>query len=253
MTSLNRIALDLALVEQLENALKKIRKSVVELASLAFQIREQHLDNGKYDKEFNSFWKNYDLEEKFGSLATFTKYALAGEGINKVRAQYSQYENRLPVTLTALYEFSQLTSGEMSLCFESTFRRRDITDDRSKWLVPKKPKPLINPSTTAATIKSWRMNWRNPRAVASDKRRLKFAEIRVHGSLFDFKDGEHVGVFSKEDLLRLTEELKATIAKFHQDYVRLDLFDQNLIAGYEKRERVSVQTREDFLKKKKPN
>ena len=166
----NKIPLNKELADKIEGLLGNIRTSVVELATIAASIRNQYLDatGKKYDGDFQAFWKNYGMEKNFGSQANFTKYASAGDAIGMVKAQYEQYESRLPITLTALYEFSQLDQEEMELCLSSTFSRTEVTSDRTKWKSPKKPKPLITPSTQAAAIKSWRTKWRNPKAAPTD-------------------------------------------------------------------------------------
>lgn len=234
----NKIPLNKELADKIKGLLGNIRTSVVELAVIAANIRNQYLDASgkKYDGDFQAFWKNYGMEKNFGSQANFTKYASAGDAIGLVKAQYEKYENRLPITLTALYEFSQLNQEEMELCLENTYSRTEVTADRSKWDAPKKkPKPLITPSTTAGAIKAWRTNWRNPKAAATDKRRLKIAEIKVHGSLYDFKEGKHNGILSIEMMGQISEALKKAVEQFPEAVIRIDLEDEKLKQGYEKR------------------
>ena len=233
----NKIPLNKDLADQLIGLNNTIRKSIVELATIAAAIRNQHLDpNGKkYDSDFRTFWKNFSMERNFGSLSNFTKYANAGDAIEVVRAQFDKHVKRLPTTLSALYEFSLLNPDEMELCLDGTITRTEITSDRSKWHIPKKPRPLITPSTQAAAIKAWRTNWRNPKATPTDKRRLKIAEIKVHGSLYDFKGGAHNGSISLEQIDQISAALKEAVAKFPDVIIRLDLDDEKLKAGYEKR------------------
>ena len=233
----NKILLNKDLADTLIGLNNKVRKSIVELATTAAAIRNQHLDAGskKYDSEFRTFWKKYSMEQNFGSLANFTKYANAGDAIEVVGAQFEKHTKRLPTTLSALYEFSLLTPEEMELCLESTFSRTEITSDSTKWKSPSKPKPLISPSTQASVIKSWRTNWRNPKATPTDKRRLKIAEIKIHGSLFDFRDGKPTGVITLNQINQITEALKKAVAEFPDVIIRLDLEDEKLKASYDKR------------------
>jgi len=233
----NRIPLNKELADQLIGLNNKIRTSLIELASIAANIRNQHLDaNGKkYDAEFHAFWKAHSMEQNFGSLSNFTKYANSGDAIELVKAQFQKYEKRLPTTMSALYEFSLLLPEEMELCLENTFTRTEVTSDRSKWKSSKKPKALISPSTQAGAIKSWRTNWRNPKAPVTDKRRLRIAEIKVHGSLYDFKGGKPSGEITLEQIDQITAALKAAIAQFPDVIIRLDLEDEKPKAGYEKR------------------
>ena len=212
----NKTPLNKELADQLIALNSKIRRSIIELATIAATIRNQYLDatGSKYDGEFHAFWKKFSMEQNFGSLSNFTKYANSGDAIELVKAQFEQYEKRLPTTMSALYEFSLLMPEEMELCLENTFSRTEATSDRGKWKSPKKPKALISPSTQAGAIKSWRINWRNPKAPVTDKRRLKIAEIKIHGSLYDFKGGKHTGSLSIETLAQISEALKQAVAQF---------------------------------------
>jgi hypothetical protein len=252
----NKILLNKELADKIKGLLGNIRTSVVELATIAANIRNQYLDatGKKYDGAFQAFWKNHGMEKNFGSQANFTKYANAGDAIGLVKAQYEQYESRLPITLTALYEFSMLTQEEMELCLENTFSRTEVTSDRAKWKAPKKPKPLITPSIQSAAIKAWRMKWRNPKAAPTDKRRLKIAEIKVHGSLYDFKGGKPSGEITISQIDEITSALKAAIAQFPDVIIRLDLEDEKLKAGYDKRLAADIAkgTKKAIQAKKKP-
>ena len=252
----NTIKLDKDLADKLVEMLGNTRTPVVELAKFAATIRNQHLDStgNKYDGDFQAFWKNHGMEKKFGLLPNFTKYANAGDAIGKVQAQYETHEKKLPVTLSALYEFSQLHDDEMLLCLENTYSRTEVTNDRTKWKQPRKPKPLITPSVQAGAIKAWRTNWRNPKAPVTDKRRLKIAEIKVHGSLYDFKGGKHTGSLSIETMVQISEALKRAVAQFPEAVIRLDLEDEKLKHGYEKRLKAETEKEAKALadaKKKK--
>ena len=253
----NKTPLNKELADQLIALNGKIRRSIIELATIAATIRNQYLDatGSKYDGEFHAFWKKFSMEQNFGSLSNFTKYANSGDAIELVKAQFEQYEKRLPTTVSALYEFSLLKPEEMELCFENTFTRTEVTSDRSKWQGSKKrPKPLVTPSTQAGTIKTWRMNWRNPKATPTDKRRLKIAEIKVHGSLYDFKEGAHTGSISLEQINEISEALKKAVAQFPDVIIRLDLEDEKLKTGYEKRLAADIKKAESDAagSKKKP-
>ena len=193
----NKIPLNKELADRIGTLIGNVRKSVIELASLAAEIRNQYLDESgkKYDHTFEAFWKAYNMEGKFGTRATFTKYANIGDVIHKVQAKFEPYADRLPVTMTALYEVSQLTDEELGLCLVNTYRRSEVTADQKKWINPKnKPKPLIHPHVQAGIIAGWRKRWRNPVPPNTDKRRLSVAEAKIHNSLTTFrKDGSHNG------------------------------------------------------------
>jgi hypothetical protein len=125
MTS-NRISLDQNLVTEFDNNFNDERKAVTANALLASSIRNEYMSagTGRYDKEFTKFWSDYEMDRRFKSLSNFGKYASAGDGLNKVQAQFKKYEKKLPTTLQGLYEFSKLTAEEMDLCLQDTWSRR---------------------------------------------------------------------------------------------------------------------------------
>jgi hypothetical protein len=189
----------------------------------------------RYDKTFEGWWKTQGLDEVFGSRSAWTKWHKAGETIDKVHAQFEQHADRLPVTLGALYEISQLDSLELRLCLENTYKRISLTQDEHGWTHPNKPRPLINPAATAATVRSWRKNWREPRQPPTDKRRLPFITILVHGSLYNF---DKTGNAKGEITLELVTELNAKIVELlkpHDDVIRVDSRLEHLREGYTKR------------------
>lgn len=252
----NKIELNQKLKDQFEELFGAARKSIMEQVKLASLVRNQYLDaNGrKYAPEFQAFWKDYSMDGLFKSLSNFTKYASAGDAISKVEKRFEQHFNRLPMTINALYEISQLSDDQLELCLQNTYKRFEITSDRSKWKSLKKPKPLINPQATAAEISNWRKNWINPKTVATDKRRLKLAEVYVHGSLYDFdrKTAEFIGKITKEYIKTISDTLVDAIGKFDEDLVRLDLNDEALCRGHDKREAIAIKLSEETkLKRKK--
>jgi hypothetical protein len=256
----NTTPLDKALAEQIEGLLRVQRKAAVDLARIAAQIRNEHFDSStnRYDAQFEAFWKNFSMERKFGSRANFTKYAKAGDAIGLVAAQFEKYESKLPTTLDPLYEFSQLNIEEIELCLEDTYTRTEVTPDREKWKKGKNPKPLITPSTTASAIRSWRKNWREPKQPITDKRRLPLAELKLHGSFFDFKDGKPVGLVSIEAFDEIIRVLHGLREQLGEDIIRFDINEEKLRTGYGKRELASLEKKKKadetaaVVAKKKP-
>jgi hypothetical protein len=244
----NKTPLDQTLADKFTSLLGAIRKNIVELATTAATVRNEYLtaDGTRYDAEFHKFWKTFSLENKFGSLSTFSKYAGIGDAIEKVRARYEKYQGNLPTTMTALYEFSQLDDGELELCLEDHWVRTEITPDKDKWKRKgRKPVPVINPSATAAAIRTWRTHWRNPKQPPTDKRRIALAEIKVHSALFDFKNGQHSAIISKEKIIEIAEGLKKLMEQFDGSIVRLDLRDEKLKAAYDKKEAAAIAKAKD--------
>ena len=107
---------------------KNIRDNTTSMAQKAFEIRSQYLsaDGRKYDPEFETWWSDYKLDTIFGKRANFTKWASAGAALS--HARIGEYRDRMPTTLTALYEVSQLTPEELKLCMQDRFTRESLTD-----------------------------------------------------------------------------------------------------------------------------
>lgn len=258
----NKIQLNKELADRISTLIGNVRKSVIELAALAAEVRNQYLDASgrKYDPEFEAFWKAHDMDGKFGTRATFTKYANVGDVIHKVQAQYEAYADRLPVTLSALYEISQLNNDEIALCLTDTYKRTELTLDQTKWSKPKKPKPLIQPHVQAGIIAAWRKSWRNPTPPNTDKRRVRLAEIKIHDSFGTFNGVTHTGAIGINELDALTDALKQAVAGISADHIRIDLHDEKLKQKYRKseeqaeaKEKAAAEAAKKKPKKKKTN
>jgi hypothetical protein len=248
----NVIKLDKAAADRIVELAGNIRKAGVELAKYAAELRDQHIDvKGNYDKKFQDFWSKFELDKNFGQKSNFTRYALAGKAIEKIEANFpdlEKFEKRLPTSIAALYELSQLNLDEITLCLENTWYRKDLAAPQSEWRPARKgkPTPLITPSVTAAQLKSWRQKWRNPKAPSTDSRKLLLAVVRMDKSLnnYDKETGEYIGSVERGDVARLTEALTRTIAEFKAESVRLDLYDQKLLADADKRQASALKTAE---------
>jgi hypothetical protein len=253
--SANLIKLDKVVADRIVELAGNVRKAGIELAKYAAELRAQYIDaKGNYDKKFQDFWEKFELDKNFGQRANFTRYALAGRAIEKIEANFPQLETlekRLPTSIAALYELSQLNLDEIKICLENTYKRKDLTTPQNDWSRPKKPTPLITPSVTAAQLKSWREKWRNPTAASTDSRKLLLAVVRLDKSLNEYnkETGEYSGKFERDDVAAITEALKQTISEFKTELVRLDLHDQKLIADANKRQ-ASALTAAQKLKAK---
>jgi hypothetical protein len=229
----NKIQLDAELVVELKTYHKSIRDNTISMAQKAFEIRSQYLnaDGRKYDEEFEKWWSTHDLDAVFGKRANFTKWASSGSALE--RAKLDKYLDRMPTTLTALYEAAQLTRDELTLCLQDKFTRASLTE------TPKgraKPSPLIHPEVTAAEIKSWRIKWRNPKPKSTEKRRLPFATLKVHGSLYDFdQKGKHGGAMTPELLKEINDALTSSMMPF-DEYVLLETKLDALSEGHRRRQ-----------------
>lgn len=170
METTNRIVLDQTLVDEFKSYQKNIRDNTIAMAEKAYHIRNQYLsaDGKKYDEEFHKWWSLHNLNSVFGGRSNFTKWAKSGEVLEK--AKFDKYSEKLPHSLNALYEVSQLSPDELKMSLEDTFTRTTLTDEPKR--KTKKPIPLINPEVTAAAIQAWKTRWRNPTIRSSEKRRI---------------------------------------------------------------------------------
>ena len=164
--------LDIALVEELRGLWRTRRRATLEIARIAFELKleyGEYNEKGKfeYNKDFKAFYHK-ELASIFGAaMSSFSRYASIGEAIDKVSQRFGdRFTDKLPSSFEALYQISQLTDEEFGLCIEDTFSRDKITDVlQSQWKRKnsKKKTPLITPTVTAASIRSWREKWNNPK------------------------------------------------------------------------------------------
>jgi hypothetical protein len=243
----NKITLDKELVDELKGYQKRIRENTVSIARKAFQIRSQYIsaDGRKYDENFEKWWSTHNLDSVFGKRANFTKWASSGEAIEK--SVIEGHDERMPTTLTALYEIAQLRPEEVKLGLQDTYTRTSLTEDPKG---NKKPKPLIHPEATAAEIRSWRKRWRSPKAKSTEKRRLAFATIKVHGSLYDFdKSGKHEGILTPDKLKDIYDALISSM-KPYNEFAVLETNLEPLLEGHAKRqEKAEDRARREAIKK----
>jgi hypothetical protein len=227
----NTIPLTRETADQLKSMYGKARASTSELSRFAARIRNENLnpDGNSYSGDFNRFWKANELSDVFKSLSNFTKYAGAGDVIEKFETTYPDKVKNLPDAVSTLYEISLLRNDELRLCIEDTYSRSEVTPDEKKWKKPKRAVPLINPEVRSRDISFWKKRWREPTQRSTDTRRISLIEIKIDASLFKFKKGEHAGSVSFNEVERLVEELKKAteninssnfLVKLHADKLR---------------------------------
>lgn len=211
----NQLTLSQKLADEIVSHFHADRNNRFQLFVLAAGLRKLHLNKvgGRetYSEAFTSWFNKQHLNQHFGSLANFTKYASAGDVVVHVAKNTSdseKYLSALPVSMTALYEISQVLkqkktgknglSGKelVDLCFQFTAKRANIDDPKHEWKTTKPP--LIRKNTTAAVVRNWLRVWNDPpppKQRRTDKRTLPFVTITVSGELFDFdkKTGDKIG------------------------------------------------------------
>ena len=143
---------------------------------------------------------------------------------------------------------SQLTPDELKLCIQDRYTRTSLGDQGTG---KKTPSPLIHPEVTAAELKAWRTRWRNPKPKSTEKRRLQYATIKVHGSLYDLeKPGADSGILTVEKLKEIHDALTRSMQPFNE-HVLLETRLDHLIQGHQKRqEQAQERARKEATQKK---
>lgn len=228
------------------------RASLFELCDVATQIRQKHLlpCGTKYNKKFHQFWQAYKMQEIFGSLANFTKYACAGATIEEVKTQYPKALRRLPTSLTSLYELSLLKPEEKSLCLsgEESICGEVVLADVSP-ATNDNTCLKIKSTTTALEIKKWKTSYRRPEKAKLSQSDYLFASIKIAGNLIPVGGIAEIDLKMRERIDAFKKELKAIISayddvelisEFHEEKSLLRT-DKNLTANALKREKQDIR------------
>ncbi len=253
------ILLNQALLDKFKQFHKNIRTNTIAMAELAYDVAQASvigsMDGARweYKKEFKSWWSTFSAQTVFGSESNFTKYAKAGAAIRKVHTRFEHKSDQLPITLTALYEISQLSDTEMTLCLDNTYSRTSLIEPESSWKKPKRARPLINAQVSASAIKTWRKNWNNPPVAKTEKRRVQSHTVFVHGSVYNL-DSSHqpAGPMTKEILDSLHTDILDVIKKHDPDskLIRLESNTLKISEGIIKRIGAAVSSAEKKPPKK---
>jgi hypothetical protein len=234
----NAVALTDDLVETIKHHFDLDKDNRFKLFTLAAGIRKKYINktNSAYLPEFESWYQKNEMDELFGSLANFTKYAAAGEvvaytangGASSGHAQYArppeEYLKELPVSLGALYEISGILGEKFKKtkdgkelfrqCFQHKMTRpyKDAEKHEIKFDKPS----LIRRHVSADEIRNWKRSWFDPperKQRRVDKRTLTLGTITVSGELFDFDTrkntaGEKIGCVDLDQVEEFLAKLK---------------------------------------------
>lgn len=248
----NQIPLNQETYEKIKEYFSKAKRSVIDLAVFAYEMRLQYLeaDGRKYSPAFMKWWKENKLENQFGSLPTWTKYAQVGELLQQTRARTDRSFERLPYSLEALYQISRLSDEEFHLCLQDTYSRTSLTQSESEWKRPKKPNPLIHPHVTAKNIETWRRNWREPKVPSKkDARNLVLARVMIHQDFLKVnQESEPDGPISQADVREFSRRI-AELFSGKDSLVKVDLSAEALCDRLERRVSSAKEKRMRTLKK----
>ena len=230
----NIVVLSQDLAKQIRRHFKKDRDNRFELFLLSNAIRGKYLDptTGDYASEFKHFYEQQKLQEVYGKLANFTKYASAGSVVEYVKNNVKnplKYLGQLPVGTNALYELSliiKLDKEVFKTCWHMTPRRKSKTAKKHEWIT-KGTKPLIRPEVTFAELSAWRKQWEEPEQSPIDedkyRRNVKLLTLSVSEDIFQFDAvGNKAGVIDLEEVIFLLDKVQALLNKDNEKKFRLD-------------------------------
>ncbi len=263
----NQVALSDDLVTEIRDRFRQDRENRFQLFLLAAGMRNRYLNKAtnSYEKEFSDWYTKKKMNDLFGGLSNFTKYASAGDVVAHVASSSSdpqKFLDRLPVSVGALYEISQILNDGpevFNLCLRFTATRKTLDQPKHEWTT--KYPALIRHNTTEAQVRNWRRHWNNPppvRQKRTDKRTLPFAVITCSGELFDFhrKTGEKIGCLDLPEVEAFLEKLNSLFTEDNAlQFKIVDSMDY-LTEGYFKREayndpaRILLRQKEKDEKKK---
>jgi hypothetical protein len=124
---------------ELKDLLLAVESSRFALYRRAAQLRRDYLDltTGDYRPEFKKWWVENRLDDAFGKLPNFTKYAKAGDILIE-QEQRNVDLRRLPTAVSTLYELRNLDPDKLAeLSNDPNFSR--LTASAAKRLSPSFP------------------------------------------------------------------------------------------------------------------
>jgi hypothetical protein len=205
---------DLNLGVVLSNRIKKVwneaRENSFEIYLYAAGLRNHYLDPAthSYSAEFIAWYAKHELEQLFGKLSSFSKYASAGDMVNHFGQHYrsGKYINQLPISRNALYELSMLVDETTDTQLEKFFHSGGTDND-----------PLIHPSATAGDISAYRKGSSANISANTKTRKSRFtiplATIYVSKDLYQFNrtTGAHSGSVDLSDVEKALNRLNAGV------------------------------------------
>jgi len=245
---------------------KSMRESLFHICVIAYGIRRRNLrkrrkgewggnaNNQRYKDEFKKWYLENDLQSVYGKETNFTKHAMVGRLLTWVRwqidpARGQQYIDRLPHSLSALYELQSIIWKHGDTATDEgrkTFRDlmvmpiRDGTKDNT-W---------INRSLTVEAIKAkleelyedeffkTRRDDIPPKRNAYDPRKINILRVKVHEGLYDFNrrgNKRKVKGPDMDEVRGLISAINGLIEDFGSEYFLLEHNLELIEEKYEKK------------------
>lgn len=239
----NAVTISDELVKEIQRHFKRDRENRFKLFLLSQGIREKYLDpvKNEYSNEFREWYERSGVEQLFGKLPNFTRYAAAGEVIAYVSTKTSnpkKYLAQLPTSMNALYEISQIVKADaeaFKVCLHFTPTRKTLTDPKHEWKT-KGTEPLIQPGVTAKEIVGWRKRWEAPTRQKDDdkfRRNVKLLTVSVSEDIFAFDARGKTGVVDLEQVQDLLAQIQALFSKSNEKQFKLETQIERITEKYE--------------------
>jgi hypothetical protein len=222
---MNRIKLDQALADRLLTLLNDVKRSRYKLAKVISDVRSQYLDaqTRKYTQEFREFWDKFRMNQSFGSLSQFTKYAAAGDVIEWVRENKPEALSSLPNSIKSLYEMSQLEPVERHRLLEAAVPEVSKSKQKST-------EPLVQPGLSATAISAWKKRDLAPPPSSTNPAPIKVAELFIHGSFGSYaEDGTYLGKLDVARLSEIMDVVRASLERYDPSVVWVNSFSDELL------------------------
>lgn len=238
----NAVTISDELAREIKRHFKRDRDNRFKLFLLSQGIREKYLDpiKNEYSDEFREWYARSGVEQLFGKLPNFTRYAAAGEVIAHVSTKTSnpkRYLAQLPTSMNALYEISQIVKADpeaFKVCLHFTPTRRTLTDPKHEWKT-KGTEPLVRPSVTAKEISAWRKRWDEPESRKEEdkfRRNVKLLTVSVSEDLFAFDASGKAGVVDLEQVQDLLAQIQALFSKSNEKQFKLETQIERITEKY---------------------
>ena len=229
----NAVTISDELTKEIKRRFERDRDNRFKLFLLSQGIRAKYLDpvTNEYSDEFHEWYAQSGVQQLYGKLPNFTRYAAAGEVIAYVATQTAKpkkYLAQLPTSMNALYEISQiikLDAEAFKVCLHFTPTRKTLTDPKHEWKT-KGTEPLIQPSVTAKDLAAWRKRWEEPEQLKEEdkyRRTVRLLTVSISEDIFGFDDvGNKIGSVDMEQVQALIDQISAHFSKENEKQFLLE-------------------------------
>lgn len=221
------------LASEIRKRFRSDRDNRFKLYLLSAGIRRKYLNpkTKTYAQDFQNWFKESHVDELFGSLSNFTRYAAAGDVIDYVASNTNtpeKYLAQLPTSLRSLYEISKILKMDQEVfpvCFHFTPTRKRVGDPKSEWKT-RDTTSLFHSHCSSVKLAAWRANWEEPKTKSKEdefRRNVKLLTVRVSQDIFDFDEvGNKTGAVDIEAVQSLLAQIEALFSDANKQKFKLE-------------------------------